>query len=95
MSDMASGQPYHANPGDSLADPYNIPGIVLFIAGVVGLASMLTAAGNGISGWVVIGSAATALCFVASVTVFFLEHERLRRLALRRVPVGTEPQTPA
>ncbi len=94
VSDMTSGQPYHAKPGESLADIYNIPGIVLFIAGVVGLASTLTTAGSGFTRWVALGATATALCFIASVAVFWLEHERLRRLAQHRVPVQTETPTP-
>ncbi|WP_141810415.1 hypothetical protein [Nocardia bhagyanarayanae] len=93
MSDNTSGQPYHAKPGESLADIYNIPGIVLFIAGVVGLASTLTAAGYGSTEWVALGATATAICFITSVAVFWLEHERLRRLAQARVPVPTEPQS--
>lgn len=83
MSDRTSGEPYHSKPGESLADPYNIPGIVLFIAGVAGLASTLTAAGYGFTGWTALGATVTALCFVTSVTLFVLEHERLRRLARR------------
>ncbi|MEV0030003.1 hypothetical protein [Nocardia sp. NPDC050793] len=92
MSDKPSGQPYHAEPGQSLADIYNVPGIVLFIAGVVGLASTLTAAGSGSTDWIALGAAVTALCFIASVAVFWLEHERLRRLARSRVLIPTEPQ---
>lgn len=79
MSDIA----YHAKPGESLADTYNIPGIVLFIGGVIGLACTLTAAGYGFGGWVALGATATALCFIVSVALFRLEHERLRRLAER------------
>ncbi|MGV9817189.1 hypothetical protein [Nocardia xishanensis] len=92
MSDNTSDQPYHAKPGDSLADIYNVPGIVLFIAGVVSLASTITTAGSGFTGWVAIGAAVTALCFIASVAVFWLEHERLRRLAQATVAIRTEPQ---
>ncbi|WP_280313142.1 hypothetical protein [Nocardia abscessus] len=97
MRDKTSAQPYHAKPGESLADPYNIPGIVLFLAGVVILASTITAAGNGFTGWAVLGGTATTLCFLASVTLLRLEHERLRRLAQRPSPVRTErqPQSPA
>ncbi|MFI9411443.1 hypothetical protein [Nocardia gamkensis] len=91
MSDITSGRPYHAKPGESLADPYNIPGIVLFIVGVLGLASTLTIAGEGLTGWVVFGAIATVLCFVSSVAVFWLEHERLRR----RSPSGSQPQASA
>ncbi|MBF6301515.1 hypothetical protein IU459_28840 [Nocardia amamiensis] len=94
MSDMASGQPYHAKPGDSLADPYNIPGIVLFLAGVVGLASTLTAAGYGFTDWIALGATATTLCFVASVTLLRLEHLRLRRLAQRCSPTPSEEPQP-
>lgn len=83
LSHSTSGEIFHSKPGESLADPYNIPGILLFFAGVVGLASTLTAAGYGFGGWTALGAAATALCFVTSVTVFVLEHERLRRLARR------------
>ncbi|WP_280495406.1 hypothetical protein [Nocardia asiatica] len=92
MSDTTSREPYHAKPGDSLADPYNIPGIVLFLVGMVGLAATLTAAGEGITGWVVAGAAATATCFVSSVTVFWVEHERLRRLAHGRSAIRTSTQ---
>ncbi|WP_431965672.1 hypothetical protein [Nocardia sp. bgisy134] len=92
MSDTTSGQQYHAKPGESLADIYNMPGIVLFIAGVVSLASTLTAAGDGFTRWVAVGATVTALCFISSVAVFWLEHERLRRLAQRRGPVRTEQQ---
>ncbi|WP_067804718.1 hypothetical protein [Nocardia beijingensis] len=95
MSDTTSGQPYHAKPGESLADPYNIPGIVLFIVGVLGLASTLTIAGEGLTDWVVFGAIATVLCFVSSVAVFWLEHERLRRLTRRRSPSGTQQHAPA
>lgn len=84
MSDSISGAIYHSKPGESLADPYNIPGILLFLVGVVGLASTLTAAGYGFGGWAVLAAIATALCFTAAVAVFVLEHERLRRLAARR-----------
>ncbi|WP_316574982.1 MULTISPECIES: hypothetical protein [Nocardia] len=84
MSDTTSDAVYHSKPGESLADPYNIPGILLFLAGVVGLASTLTAAGYGFAGWAWLGAVATALCFTAAVAVFVLEHERLRRLARRR-----------
>ncbi|MEV5837625.1 hypothetical protein [Nocardia sp. NPDC052112] len=56
---------------------------MLFIAGVVGLASTLTAAGYGFTGWTALGAIVTALGFVTSVTLFLLEHERLRRLARR------------
>ncbi|MET8779439.1 hypothetical protein ABZV58_30945 [Nocardia sp. NPDC004654] len=96
MSDKTSGQPYHAKPGESLADIYNIPGIVLFIAGVASLASTLTAAGSGSTEWVALGATATALSFITSVAVFWLEHERLRRLAQIPLSVSTEsqPQTP-
>ncbi|MEU2035917.1 hypothetical protein [Nocardia amamiensis] len=97
MSDTSSGQPYHAKPGDTLADTYNIPGIVVFLAGVVSLACTLTAAGYGFTGWVALGATATALCFAASVTLFRLEHVRLRRLAQVRSSIRIEPrpQTPA
>ncbi|MFD8246518.1 hypothetical protein [Nocardia sp. NPDC059691] len=90
MSDNASGRPYHAEPGESLADPYNIPGIVLFITGVAILATTLTTAGSGFTGWVTLGAAATVLCFAASVAVFWFEHERLRRLARHRSPLRAE-----
>lgn len=84
MSDSTANETFHSKPGDSLADPYNIPGILLFMAGVVGLASTLTAAGYGYGGWTALGAGATAVCFIASITVFVVEHERLRRLARRR-----------
>ncbi|AFU01574.1 hypothetical protein [Nocardia brasiliensis] len=84
MSDKSSRMPYHSKPGESLADTYNIPGIALFLCGIVGLACTLTAAGYGFAGWVILGSSATALCFGISITLFLLEHERLRRLAERR-----------
>ncbi|MEU7143908.1 hypothetical protein ABZ942_31005 [Nocardia sp. NPDC046473] len=83
VHDMTSREPYHSKPGESLADTYNIPGIVLFLGGVVGLACTLTAAGYGFAGWVAIGASATALLFIVSVALFLLEHERLRRLAQR------------
>lgn len=95
MSDTTSHQPYHSKPGESLADTYNIPGIVLFIVGVVGLACTLTAAGYGFACWVVLGSTATTLCFLISITLFLLEHERLRRLAARRIPSSPKQQPPA
>ncbi|MGS2811406.1 hypothetical protein [Nocardia sp. MW-W600-9] len=84
MTNRTSSQPYHGNPGESLADPYNIPGILLFLAGVVGLGSTLTAAGYGFAGWALLGVAATSLCFIASVSVFVVEFARVRRLARRR-----------
>ncbi|MFJ2662731.1 hypothetical protein ACIO14_00120 [Nocardia fluminea] len=84
MSDITSSAAYHSKPGESLADPYNIPGILLFFAGIVGLASTLTAAGYGFGGWTALGAIATALSFTASIAVFVLEHERLRRRATRR-----------
>ncbi|WP_433663199.1 hypothetical protein ACQPW1_14290 [Nocardia sp. CA-128927] len=93
MSDMTSREPYHSKPGESLADTYNIPGIVLFIGGVVGLACTLTAAGYGFTGWVTLGASATALAFVVSVTLFLLEHERLRRLA-QRAPESSAARKP-
>ncbi|QBS45348.1 hypothetical protein [Nocardia sp. CS682] len=93
MSASTSGQRYHSKPGESLADTYNIPGIVLFLAGIVGLACTLTAAGYGFAGWAALGAGATALSFLVSVTLFLLEHERLRRLAERR-PVPTTGQPP-
>ncbi|MGW5924135.1 hypothetical protein ACWFPY_34520 [Nocardia fluminea] len=84
MSDITSSAAYHSKPGDSLADPYNIPGILLFFTGTVGLASTLTAAGYGFGGWTALGAIATAVSFTASIAVFVLEHERLRRRATRR-----------
>ncbi|MEV6562104.1 hypothetical protein AB0M22_40725 [Nocardia sp. NPDC051756] len=92
---MTSSATYHSKPGESLADTYNIPGIVLFIGGVVGLACTLTAAGYGFAGWVAIGASATALSFLVSITLFVLEHERLRRLAQRRVPAPATARPPA
>ncbi|MFC9439615.1 hypothetical protein [Nocardia sp. NPDC057030] len=86
---------YHSKPGESLADTYNIPGIVLFIGGVVGLACTLTAAGYGFAGWVAIGASATALSFLVSITLFVLEHERLRRLAQRRASLPSVAGPPA
>ncbi|WP_280390357.1 hypothetical protein [Nocardia brasiliensis] len=83
MSKNPSHAPYHSKPGESLADTYNLPGIALFLCGIVGTAGTLTAAGYGFTGWVALGSSATALCFGISVTLFLLEHERLRRLAER------------
>ncbi|MFC4127784.1 hypothetical protein [Nocardia rhizosphaerae] len=83
MSDSTNNEVYHSAPGTSLADPYNIPGILFFFAGVVGLASTLTAAGYGFGSWAAVGAIVTAVFFVASITVFVVEHERLRRLALR------------
>jgi len=83
---------FHTKPGESLADPYNIPGIVLFALGVVGLASTLTAAAYGFPGWTKLGAATTALLFVTSVALFVLEHERLRRLAARRIRAETAPE---
>lgn len=84
MSDSISSADYHSKPGESLADPYNIPGILLFFIGIIGLASTLTAAGYGFGGWTTLGAIATAVCFTASIAVFVLEHERLRKLAARR-----------
>ncbi|MBF6215400.1 hypothetical protein IU469_30340 [Nocardia puris] len=84
MSDSVTGAAYHNKPGQSLADPYNIPGILLFFTGIVGLASTLTAAGYGFGGWTTLGAIATATSFTGSIAVFVLEHERLRRLAARR-----------
>lgn len=83
MSDSTSGAAYHSKPGESLADPYNIPGILFFFLGIVGLASTLTAAGYGFSGWTTLGAIATTVSFTASIAVFVVEHERLRRLASR------------
>ena len=84
MSDSTSSVAYHSKPGESLADPYNIPGVLLFFTGIVGLASTLTAAGCGFSGWTTLGAIATVSSFTASIAVFVLEHERLRKLASRR-----------
>lgn len=91
MSDKTSHAPFHTKPGESLADTYNLPGIALFLCGIVGLACTLTAAGYGFTGWVVLGACATALCFGTSVTLFLLEHERLRRRAERRTVPPTQP----
>ncbi|MFX0577912.1 hypothetical protein [Nocardia nepalensis] len=94
MSSATFGEPFHTKPGESLADPFNIPGIVLFVLGVVGLASTLTAAAYGFAGWTKLGALATALLFITSISLFLLEHERLRRLATRRVVtefVATDP----
>jgi uncharacterized membrane protein YcjF (UPF0283 family) len=89
---MTSGEVFHSKPGESLADPYNIPGVVLFTVGVVSLACTLTAAGYGFAGWTAIGGSTTALLFITSVLLFVLEHERLRQLAQRRPPVRFEAE---
>ncbi|WP_433527289.1 hypothetical protein ACQPZ2_22060 [Nocardia pseudovaccinii] len=91
MSSATFDAPFHTKPGESLADPFNIPGIVLFALGVVGLASTLTAAAYGFAGWTKIGALTTALLFLTSISLFLLEHERLRRLATHRAV--TEPAT--
>ncbi|WP_433716042.1 hypothetical protein ACQP2U_19965 [Nocardia sp. CA-084685] len=81
MSNATFDAPFHTKPGESLADPFNLPGIVLFALGVVGLASTLTAAAYGFAGWTKLGALTTALLLLTSISLFLLEHERLRRLA--------------
>ncbi|MEV6140176.1 hypothetical protein AB0L63_29850 [Nocardia sp. NPDC051990] len=94
MSSATFGAPIHTKPGESLADSFNIPGIVLFALGVVGLASTLTAAAHGFAGWTKLAALTTALLFLTSISLFLLEHERLRRLATHRAitePAATDP----
>lgn len=69
---------FHGQPGDAIADWRNIPGIVLFIAGVVALASTVTAAGDGAHGWMIAGAIATVMLFVAAIGIFVAENHRVR-----------------
>ncbi|WP_433191652.1 hypothetical protein ACQP1G_23230 [Nocardia sp. CA-107356] len=87
MSDAS----YHTKPGESSADPHSTPSIVLFMFGLLGLASTLTAAAFGLPDWTKLG-AATALLFLASLAMFVLEFERQRRLAARRTGTETAPE---
>ncbi|WP_245714164.1 hypothetical protein [Nocardia vaccinii] len=64
--------------GEGLENERNLPGMILFVLGIVGLALTLTAAGYGFAGWSIVAAIVTILLIVAGTALLLREHMRMK-----------------
>lgn len=67
-----------AHAGEAITDTRNWPGYVLIALGLAALGAMLTAAGGGFEGWVLITGIASPVLIAAGVLLVLLERRRIK-----------------
>jgi hypothetical protein len=69
---------YRSHAGEALADGANIPGLFLWMAGLLLLGLTLIAAAGGFHGWTIIAGILTVVFLGGSATWIVLEHKRVK-----------------
>ena len=64
--------------GEGIEDSYNLPGIILWVVGIVALGLTLTAAAYGFGGWAIIGAVVCAIGVLGGSVWLILEHRRIK-----------------
>ncbi|MGV9666701.1 hypothetical protein ACWDUL_05300 [Nocardia niigatensis] len=80
-----SARTTRSHAGESMVDPRNWPGLIVFALGIVALVATLTAAGYGFGGWAIVAGVICVVCLAVGAALVVIEHGRVKHREGRKL----------